>query len=401
MENSLYNSEFNELVNSDDFVRFVNEAQDADKFLADLILQYPGNCDNLRYAVEFILFAQMDKKQIPLKESEIILMNLQDKFNKEKSHKSIFRRLGVLKIASSILILISVGVLIFYSQVNQDPLKQFAAKHEDEGVILLSDGSKHFLSKSELNIDYNSNNGEVIVQNGGTFIEKLENKVKKKEELLNQIIVPYGQRQRVVLNDGTSVELNADSKLIFPAVFSGKTRTVYLQGEGYFEVSKDDLHPFIVKTSFMNIEVHGTVFNLTVYEDESVASAVLVEGSVSVTKSGKIFRNQALLLSPGEGCFYSVENEKMVVKDIDVDLYTSWKNGVYQFENVPLSIVLKRVMKYYNVQINVQDMDILDEKLTGKLRITGSIDDVIQYISKTLECRCEKEVDGGYSLYKY
>ncbi len=403
MEDNLYNSDFVELVSNEEFVLLVIQSLDAEKLLADMLSKYPENENNLRYAVEFVLLAQTEKTEISNADSDVLLKTLQDRLTTGKSSRFIFHRWTMLKIASVVLVFLAIGA-VFYSQYAKDPLKQFAENNilrENQSVIVLSDGSKHILAQSEMNIDYKSKQGEVIVQNEENQVTTIENKSEENEELLNQVIVPFGQRQKLMLSDGTSVELNAGSKLVFPAAFTGKERAVYLVGEGYFDVHKDREHPFIVKTDFIDVKVFGTQFNLAAYSDEGQASTVLVEGSVSVAKNGGLFGTQSLFLSPGEACFYSNNDKKLNVRDVDVDFYTSWKNGVYNFRDEPLSYVIKKVMKYYNVQINVPEENILNTKLSGKLRITGNIDEVVQYIAKTIEGRYEKEIDGKYILYKH
>jgi ferric-dicitrate binding protein FerR (iron transport regulator) len=186
--------------------------------------------------------------------------------------------------------------------------------------------------------------------------------------------------------------------MAFPAVFSGKTREVYLKGEGFFEVHKDSCHPFIVKTDFVDVKVLGTTFNISAYEDESVASTVLVEGSVNVSQKNKILGNQSFVLSPGEGCFYSVNDEKSDIRNIDVNFYTSWKDGIYQFKNMPLLELVRKVKKYYNIPIQIEGQELSATRLSGKLVISDEINEVMQYIAKTLEGRFEKNKDGIYII---
>lgn len=401
MKKNGFNSEFIDLIKDDGFVKLVTESVNTEQLLMDLLLQNPGNSNNIKYAFEFILLAKEDRKELDKNASNAILKNIQTKLDKTERHVSIFHRITRLKAASVILFFFAVGTLYFYHQLTKDPLKQFAEKNvgrESQSMIILSNGVKHILSDNNSKIDYNSNQGEVIVRKQKELVAKLQNTTTTSQAVLNQVVVPFGQHQRVVLSDGTVVELNAGSKLVFPAAFSGDKRNVYLKGEGYFEVRKDSLHPFVVQTDFMNVKVLGTVFNVSAYEDESVASTVLVEGSVSISQRNKIMGNQSYLLSPGQGCFYSVKYEKSAIKNVDTDIYTSWKDGVYRFNDVPLFDVIRKVMKYYNVPIQVQDGGTLETKLSGKLMISGNIDEVMSSISKTLECRYEKNEDGIFII---
>jgi len=212
---------------------------------------------------------------------------------------------------------------------------------------------------------------------------------------MNQVLVPFGQQQNIVLNDGTTVTLNSGSRLIFPSSFTGNIRKVALSGEGYFHVHKDSLHPFIVKTKHLNVKVLGTIFDLSAYEDENVISTVLVEGSVIVFQKDN---EKSSVISPGEGCFYSVNNKKSEIKSVNVCLYNSWKDGVYLFENESLRDVIKRIGKYYNVNIKINGENLLEIKISGKLIISGKAEDALEYISKTVECKFEKKKDGNYII---
>lgn len=299
-----------------------------------------------------------------------------------------------------ILILISIGTLIGYRHLTNDPLKKFAQSsvcEDDHGVILLSDGTTKALKNNESLIDYSSTHGEVLVKNTGED-ERIENHKVMDDAVLNQVVVPYGQRHKVRLSDGTLVQLNAGSKLTFPANFSGHTREVYLRGEGFFEVHKNAKMPFIVKTDFVNINVTGTSFNVSAYEEEGTVTTVLVEGKVNVSQKDKLFSNNTYSLTPGEGCFYSVQNKKSVVKLVDVSEYILWKEGLYNFKDKPLRDVVMRVNKYFNKEILIENEVLANTQVSGKLVLSEDLSEVMQNLSKTVEGRCEINEEGVYVL---
>jgi len=330
-----------------------------------------------------------------------ILKNIEHKLYEENPGKQKYHHFGWLKAASVFLALIALASILFYVQVNKNPLKRFADQNRrlgDQSLIILSDGSNHVLSNNDSKIDYNASQGEVIIKKNEKDEETLHNSIVPDLTILNQVIVPYGQQQRVILSDGTSVRLNAGSRLVFPATFSGDKREVYLKGEGFFEVYKDSQHPFIVKTDFVDIKVLGTTFDISAYEDESIASTVLVEGSVTVFQKNKVFGNKSFVLSPGQGCFYSINDKQSKIKDVDVNFYTSWKNGIYQFMDVSIIDIIRSISKYYNVSIQVEGKELSDTRISGKLIISGEIDEVLQCMAKTLEGRFEKNEDGTYIL---
>ncbi len=399
MEKHIFNSKFIDLIKDDKFIQLVKESKNPDHLLENLILKNPENSKDIQYAFEFIMLAKNDQKTLNRNDANTILKSIEKRLQKNKQKDKTY--ISGLKIASVIFIIVALGSLLFYYQITKDPLKQFAEKDQgkgDQALIILSNGSEHVLASNDSKIDYNFSLGEVIIEKKEKEEEKLRNSAATNLTVLNQVIVPYGQRQRIVLSDGTTVKLNAGSKMAFPAVFSGKNREVYLKGEGFFEVHKDSCHPFIVKTDFVDVKVLGTTFNISAYEDESVASTVLVEGSVNVSQKNKILGNQSFVLSPGEGCFYSVNDEKSDIRNIDVNFYTSWKDGIYQFKNMPLLELVRKVKKYYNIPIQIEGQELSATRLSGKLVISDEINEVMQYIAKTLEGRFEKNKDGIYII---
>jgi len=401
MKEYIFNSKFIDLIKDDKFIQLVKGSKNPDHLLENLIFQNPENSSDIKYAFEFIMVAKNDQKTLNSNDSNIILKNIEKRLQINKQKGKTVHYLLWLKIASVIFMIIALGSLLFYYQISKDPLKQFAEEDQgkgDQGLIILSDGSEHILSNNDSKIDYNVSHGEVIIKKRENEEEKFPNSATSNHAVLNQVVVPYGQRQRVVLSDGTTVKLNAGSKMAFPSVFSGKNREVYLKGEGFFEVYKDASHPFIVKTDFVDVKVLGTTFNISAYEDESIASAVLVEGSVNVSQKNKIIGSQSFVLSPGQGCFYSVNDKKSDIRNVDIDFYTSWKDGIYQFKDMPLPELVRKVKKYYNVPVQIEGEELSDTKISGKLVISGNIDEVMQYIAKTVEGNFEQNKNGIYII---
>ena len=283
--------------------------------------------------------------------------------------------------------------------MEKDPVARIASLKTvttDQAMIILSDGSRHTLNKKDSLIEYSANGGQVVVR-GDQKVEKLENLNDSKAPLINQIIVPYGHRHILTLSDGSRVHLNSGSRLVFPAEFFGKSREVYLTGEGYFEVSKIIDKPFIVKAKNMNIRVLGTVFNISAYEDEQITYAVLVEGKVVVSQKNKFFGTTENNLSPGQGCFYSIVTNSSEIRKVDLYDYISWKDGLFLFTNKPLIGIINRLEKYYNQKIGIETGQLQNTLISGKLVLADDLEVVMKYLSKTLEARFEKK-DGLYTI---
>jgi transmembrane sensor len=391
--------DFISLVHDEEFVRSILDATNPDEFLEELIRKNPDYKDSIRYAFEFVQINLSNKTKLNQEDYQKILNNLLNYSRKNSPVRSnhIFPKL---RVAAMILVIVTLGSVIAYFQYTKDPLTQFAHSNLDtsnQSVIILSDGTAQELKNKDSFIDYKSNEGEVVVLKD-SLEEKFVNKNTSLKTVLNQVVVPFGQRQRVLLSDGTMVQLNAGSKLTFPASFSGKTREVYLKGEGYFEVYQNEKVPFIVKTDHLDIKVLGTKFNVSSYDDEQETSAVLVEGKVNVSQKNKLFGNIQFDLSPGQGCFYSNNLQNSVVKEVDVNNYIFWKDGLYKFEDLPLSAVVSRVNKYYNHPVKVDGENLSKTLVSGKLVLSDDISEALQFLAKTIEGRYEKLPDDTYIL---
>ena len=172
---------------------------------------------------------------------------------------------------------------------------------------------------------------------------------------LNVIKVPRGIKKRVVLPDNTTVWLNAESTLKYPQHF-GKTRTVYLTGEAYFEVTKDAKHPFIVSTPEVKVKVLGTGFDVSAYPEDKQVKTTLVHGKVMVyqVNGDGLVMKKAILL-PGEQSVFWVAGKTFSVKKVNTNNYTAWRNGKLIFKDTPLSEVIKQIDRWYNVKTFVHD----------------------------------------------
>jgi len=392
-------TDFISLVQDEAFIQLVMEASNPNELLEDLVQKNPKESAIIRYAFEFIQLNLANKTKMNPEDYQEILIQIQE-YSNLKTFRRFFYLSRILRIAASILFIIGIGSLVVYYQLSKDPLTHFAQSNTglaNQAIIRLSDGNEQPLQNNNSVIDYKASDGEVIVRNNDNE-ERIENKTYSSNAVLNQVVVPFGQRQKVLLSDGTLVQLNSGSTLTFPATFEGRTREVYLKGEGFFDVFKNTEVPFIVKTDMVEIKVLGTRFNVSAYEDEKVTSTVLVEGKVNVSEKNKMFSNKQYTLAPGQGCFYSFDEQNSVVKEVDINDYILWKDGLYNFKNLTLSEVVNRVHKYYNLSIEIQGDKLSKTLISGKLVLSNDINEVMQYLSKTMEARFTKSTDGTYIM---
>ena len=200
------------------------------------------------------------------------------------------------------------------------------------------------------------------------------------EVVYNTLEVPRGGEYDVVLEDGTRVWLNADSRLKYPVVFPGNERRVILEGEAYFEVAKDTNRPFWVETGVQSLRVLGTAFNVYAYPDEADIYTTLVHGSVavSVEKQG----NEQILV-PGEQAVCHVDRGNFTVKKVDVQQVAAWKKGVFVFENQNLEQIMLKLARWYNVMVFFQNEGAKAIEFKGNLPKYSNFKSILQVIEKS------------------
>jgi len=193
---------------------------------------------------------------------------------------------------------------------------------------------------------------------------------------INQLIVPFGKRTDITLSDGTHIWLNSGTQLDFPTVFTGKTREIYVYGEIFIDVAHNSKIPFIVRSKEIEIEVYGTSFNVSAYNDDNKKTVVLIDGKITIKTEG----NDKIDLFPNEKI--DIEEHKLLKEKVDVSEYISWTKGVLEFEQTPMSEILKKIGRYYNVRFDGSPDIALNEKsCSGKLFLSNNLDSVLTSVS--------------------
>lgn len=201
----------------------------------------------------------------------------------------------------------------------------------------------------------------------------------------NTISVPAGQRVNILLSDGTNVWLNSGSKMEYPASFHEKEgkRVVTLDGEGYFEVTKDAKRPFVVQTGKYDIEVLGTKFNVNAYNKTSFFSAALMEGSIQILNKHE--PSDKLILRPLQKAD-DIGGKLSVEKIRNYDIYR-WKEGLLCFENTTFNDLMKEFEKVYDLQIVNNNKKLESYVCSGKFRISDGIDFILRVLQRDVKFR--------------
>ena len=192
------------------------------------------------------------------------------------------------------------------------------------------------------------------------------------------MIVPTAGECYITLEDHTKVWINAESKIKYPVQFTAGERKVYLEGEAYFEVQRDESLPFIVQTNAVDVKVLGTKFNVSSYAKEET-KVTLKEGKVQVDcDAGK----ESYILHPNEQIVYS-EGKGAELLQVDANRISSWTTGDLSFVNEPLEHIVKVLERRFNVQIVIEDPELSSEVFTCHSEDSAGIDQILKLLQQT------------------
>lgn len=285
---------------------------------------------------------------------------------------------------------IAAAVVIFAVGLSFYMLNSSSPKEESRPLIqpgtqqaqlTLPDGSVIDVDKKEVNvvvdgIQVKYKEGVLSYQSTVTTQHEEKN-VEEQSAKSNELVIPRGGENTVILADGTTVHLNAGSKLTYPVRFVGKRRLVALEGEAYFDVAEDENHPFVVQTHLGDVIVLGTAFNVNAYTNASVCYTTLVRGKVQFSAPNV----EAITLLPGEQAVVSANgSEKRMV---DLEEYVGWVEGLYVFNNRSLGEIMETFERWYDIQVYYETEDLRNITYSGSLKRYGTINSFLEALELT------------------
>ena len=267
-------------------------------------------------------------------------------------------------VAAGIMLLLGIMGYFIYSQEDGNEIIEIAniGPGSPKAELILPQGQVIELDSSFQEIVFAEHQSKVasvkntLIYDAGMNVETID---------FHTIRVPLGGEFNLQLSDNTRVHLNSGSSLRYPVRFAGDIREVFLTGEGFFEVTKDEERPFVVKTEEVDVRVLGTSFNVNAYPDEKVVATTLVEGKVRVGYGSKNFD-----LDPGMQFVYDREDKTANVRTVDMELYTSWKDGYYYFKQESLERIMDVLAKWYNLNVFFQNPELKNMEFGGRLKRT-------------------------------
>lgn len=401
MENKKYTYYTTEELLQDDY--FISSMRhptiESENFWNALITEGKIKKEDYDLSRHFVLFIQTPKVKLTKNEASDMWMNIEVE-NKKRLQKKI-HYLYALSSAAAVACIIVLAVFFFPPGKPGTDIYQMAgidirniqkpAIQGDDVQLVLTNKNQIVLKEKEPAVEYNTK-GEVSINSQAVEQTAIQNN-NKNEISYNQLVTPRGRQSRLILSDGSKLWVNAGSYVVYPVVFTGKTREIYVDGEILLEVAKDKAHPFIVKTDKMEVNVTGTSFNVCAYTGDATQSVVLVSGSVNI----KTVDNIETDLTPNQLFTYTADGSQ--VKNVDVNDYILWKDGLYQYKSEKLASILKRLSLYYGKRIECSD-SVANIVCSGKLDLKEDLDKVLTGLTKTIRVQCKKE-NGVYYITNY
>lgn len=294
--------------------------------------------------------------------------------NQKKTSKRKYLRKKYYLAAALIALLLSVGIVVRVL-LNKPNLEAFDP-HSEHITLVNEKGEVQVIDPEAVKIINTAagtadQNKATMVFSGSSDDTKL---------VYNTIRVPYGKTFRIVLSDGTAVDLNAGTSVTFPVNFieSEPNRNVTMVGEAFFDVTKDVKHPFVVHTGEVDVHVLGTAFNVSNYPESNTSDVVLVRGSVRLGSSGQSSSIGPITLVPGEKGTFHRQSGRVDSEKVTIGIYTSWRRGELVFRNTTFKNILKMLERRYNVEIINHNEKLAKEVFDGNFK-EKDVDSILDY----------------------
>jgi transmembrane sensor len=364
------------------FINWVNKGI-GQKEWENFIRENPNLAKEIHTARRIISALHFNKKVLQDNDIYEIYKNIDTFHTSHYQIKQTFSFRKMLQYAAIFVLILSVGaaIPIFYLARHSEKYVEMASSpsNSNDAKLILSGGEEILLKAKQTELQFNATGTQIKVDRDSIINY---NKIIVPNAMA-QVMIPFGKRSNIVLSDGTKVWLNAGSRLIFPQKFSGKNRKVFLKGEAFFDVFKNKEIPFIVNTDNINVTVCGTQFNVRNNDPDQEIEVVLVEGAVNLKENGPLnLLAKEIMLIPNQKAIYNKADKKTSVEsNVDVAYYVSWKEGLLEFNRESIVNVFKKLSRFYNVSFVTENSVELNRKISGKLDLKESLEEVMKVIS--------------------
>ena len=308
-------------------------------------------------------------------------------WNDKIKHKNFFL-IGLTAAASVAILVGSFFLLKNYQAVLAPDIATFAVQTKtelpatEETLLILAEDKVVSLKEKETTITYDS-----------VAIKANEENISKKElAVYNQLVIPRGKRSVLTFSDGSKVWVNAGTRVIYPTEFEKDKREIYVDGEIYIEVARDEERPFYVRTKDMNVRVLGTKFNVRSYTTED-RHVTLVQGKVQVTNTNSL---SSVVLQPGQDLTYTETGEEKISR-VNIATYTAWTEGMFYFEDSSLEEIMSSLGRWYNVNVDFERVELYNIRLNFWANRNAHLDEAVELLNKLEKVRVEYQ-DGTITI---
>ena len=352
----------------------------------------PQNIDYLKQLHDSLLLIDVWAGKSSQEDQKYINQILKRTIKNKSKRYTLISYLGALSAVAAIIIL----VILFSVNYNQNTgsilltsQEKYRNEYRNSGTLLLSDGQKIPLDQFENEIILSK---DTLWVNHHTYINS-ESNIRN-----NLICTQQGSLTKMRLNDGTEIHLNSGSVFEFPQLFTKSERNVFLDGEAYLSVSKQNGNQFVVNTSTKKVQVLGTCFNVRAYSTKKTFSTVLVEGSVAISSD-----KERTLIKPEQMYVYYKDRKEGEIMNIDPTQYISWKDKEIRFQQQPIKEIIGHIAEFYGYEIDIDNPVLNNYELTGTLSLKSQIHNTLNILFLTLphsEKLMIKEVENRKLIVK-
>ena len=352
----------------------------------------PQNIDYLKQLHDSLLLIDVWAGKSSQEDQKYINQILKRTIKNKSKRYTLISYLGALSAVAAIIIL----VILFSVNYNQNTesilltsQEKYRNEYRNSGTLLLSDGQKIPLDQFENEIILSK---DTLWVNHHTYINS-ESNIRN-----NLICTQQGSLTKMRLNDGTEIHVNSGSVFEFPQLFTKSERNVFLDGEAYLSVSKQNGNQFVVNTSTKKVQVLGTCFNVRAYSTKKTFSTVLVEGSVAISSD-----KERTLIKPEQMYVYYKDRKEGEIMNIDPTQYISWKDKEIRFQQQPIKEIIGHIAEFYGYEIDIDNPVLNNYELTGTLSLKSQIHNTLNILFLTLphsEKLMIKEVENRKLIVK-
>ncbi len=283
----------------------------------------------------------------------------------------VLKRIGVV---AAVLLPFLFVALFWFSSESRGPEPVLAAATtirpgSSYAILTLPDGKT-------IQLDSSSRRTGLLVAGVSAIKDTLEyHEIPEQSGVCHTLFIPRGGEYVLKLSDGSKVWLNAETELKYPLTFDQAQRKVFLKGEAYFEVTKDEHCPFVIESGQHTVTVLGTSFGIRAYPEENQVLTTLENGIVRISTP-----EQEVWLQPGKQSRADLQTFRIEVKEVDTHLYTAWHSGKFVFIDQTLGDILNALSRWYNIDLIYTYPDLKEIQFTGELKRYGEINEFLEKI---------------------